>query len=544
MTPWISQVRVCKVKLNDPNDINVDLAPASASGAQGNQPPRDALPVRAFAWVGRFVLILVLLKPFTVTAQPELEWYRTYGGDYNDKAVSIVQTQDGGFAIVGYTAPYGTDDYDIYLIKTDYYGEIQWEKTYGGPREDWPAQIIEMPDGGFAIAGNTESFGVSMCDFWLVRTDSEGDSLWSRTYGMRIDQVCVDMKLSPNRQFVLAGWNARGADNGPDFWVVVADENGDSLSARNYGNANREYCTAMMSTANGGFVLAGGLPEHAFGMIAFDSECDSLWGLTSVRRSDHSEVRTLQQTENGGCLMIGYSSTGGVGRPGDSVGWIVEVDSTGHRERDWVVDGAGWNWFTSSVRSQDDGLILVGDYMKEWPGSHGIWIMKMSEDMDSLWSHEFDEGFPATCKKMIALEDGSYIIVGTTGVHGEENEDICVIKISSDLNAVQEVKQPSTPILSSIYPNPFNSTLTIEYVTGGLETAATRVGVYDVNGREVANLLGSTSVAAVQGTPPAAEGRATANKVTWDASASPAGVYFLKVQTGGEVLTKKVVLMR
>jgi len=94
------------------------------------------------------------------------------------------------------------------------------------------------------------------------------------------------------------------------------------------------------------------------------------------------------------------------------------------------------------------------------------------------------------------------------------------------------------------FPNPFNSMLTIRYATGGFETAPTRVGIYDVNGREVAYLLGSTGVSAGQGFHPAAEGGATANKATWDATGSPAGVYLIKTQHNGEVTSKSVMLVK
>ncbi len=110
------------------------------------------------------------------------DWNRTYGGAYTDYANSVIQTSDGGYAMAGFTNSWGAGSRDFWLVKTDSAGNMQWNKTYGGTDRDEAYSVVQTYDYGYAVAGFTRSFGVG-CDFWLVKTDSSGNALWNKTYG-------------------------------------------------------------------------------------------------------------------------------------------------------------------------------------------------------------------------------------------------------------------------------------------------------------------------------------------------------------------------
>jgi hypothetical protein len=110
-----------------------------------------------------------------VSATPALGWSKTYGGVNDDYACSVVQTGDGGYAIAGYTNSFGVGKCDFWLVKTDGYGNVQWNKTYGGTGGDGASFVVQTNDGGYAIAGTTMSFGAGSHDFWLVKTDENGE---------------------------------------------------------------------------------------------------------------------------------------------------------------------------------------------------------------------------------------------------------------------------------------------------------------------------------------------------------------------------------
>jgi hypothetical protein len=116
-------------------------------------------------------------------AYGNMEWDRTYGGTDGDGASAIVETSDGGYALAGVTLSFGAGDRDVWLIKTDTNGNMQWNKTYGGTGTEEASSLVETSDGGFAIAGNTDSLGAGESDFWLIKTDSYGNIKWDKTYG-------------------------------------------------------------------------------------------------------------------------------------------------------------------------------------------------------------------------------------------------------------------------------------------------------------------------------------------------------------------------
>ncbi|MCK4511362.1 hypothetical protein KAW64_06455, partial [bacterium] len=110
-------------------------------------------------------------------------WAKTYGGIYEDRGYSVRQTADGGYVIAGVTGSYGAGAYDIWLIKTDGSGHVSWDKTFGGSAWDWGYSVEQTADGGYVLAGYTESFGPGNSALWLIRTDCNGDTLWTRTHG-------------------------------------------------------------------------------------------------------------------------------------------------------------------------------------------------------------------------------------------------------------------------------------------------------------------------------------------------------------------------
>jgi hypothetical protein len=121
------------------------------------------------------VMLVAMLSAGQAWAVSSVDgWSRTYGGTNDDKAYALVQTGDGGFAIAGSTDSFGAGGYDFWLVKTDASGNMQWNKTYGGTGDDEAYALVQTGDGGYALAGYTESFGAGHYDFWLVKTDAGG----------------------------------------------------------------------------------------------------------------------------------------------------------------------------------------------------------------------------------------------------------------------------------------------------------------------------------------------------------------------------------
>ena len=121
------------------------------------------------------VLIVLITLPLigSVGASSEM-WSRTYGGASSDYAEAMVQTSDGGYALAGYTRSFGAGSYDFWLVKTDEYGVMEWNHTYGGAGIEHAYALVETSDGGYALAGGKRSFDTGSDDFWLAKTDEHG----------------------------------------------------------------------------------------------------------------------------------------------------------------------------------------------------------------------------------------------------------------------------------------------------------------------------------------------------------------------------------
>ena len=128
-----------------------------------------------------FAIAVLVCRGDSATAQ--VEWERTFGGAGAEWARSVQPTSDGGYILAGQTDSYGAGEKDVYLVKTDAGGNMQWEKTFGGPDNDWAFAVTHTSDGGYAVGGVTWSFGAGENDFYFIKTDAQGQVEWERTYG-------------------------------------------------------------------------------------------------------------------------------------------------------------------------------------------------------------------------------------------------------------------------------------------------------------------------------------------------------------------------
>ena len=157
---------------------------------------------------------------------PVLTWDRTYGGNGEDAAFSLIQTTDGGYAVSGGTDSQGAGGTDAWVIKLDKQGNQVWDKTYGGSGNDVALSLIQTTDGGYAVAGATFTKGSGEVDFWVIKLDKQGNQIWDRTYGgSRDDEAFSLIQTTDGGYAVAGGISSKGAGNS-DAWVIKLDENG------------------------------------------------------------------------------------------------------------------------------------------------------------------------------------------------------------------------------------------------------------------------------------------------------------------------------
>jgi len=156
----------------------------------------------------------------------DLVWDKTFGGSDYDESRSIIQTGDGSYTIAGFTISEDTGDRDVWVIKLDKEGNKIWDKTFGGTSEDWANSLIQTEDGGYMVAGWTSSMGAGKTDVWIIKLNKRGDLVWDKTFGGSEDDEAHSIIQTEDGGYAVAGWTeSKGAGNS-DVWVIKLDENG------------------------------------------------------------------------------------------------------------------------------------------------------------------------------------------------------------------------------------------------------------------------------------------------------------------------------
>ncbi len=184
-------------------------------------------------------------------------WNKTFGGKKNDWCVDIQQTSESGYIISGNTRSYGAGKSDIWLIKIDSEGQEQWNRTFGGRKDDFCETILQTSDGGYILLGNTKSYGAGKYDIWLIKIDSEGIEQWSRLFGGRKDDFCETILQTSDGGYIILG-NTKSFGNGKsDVWLIKLDCDGEELWNSALGSEENMWGEGIIQTSDNGFIIVG-----------------------------------------------------------------------------------------------------------------------------------------------------------------------------------------------------------------------------------------------------------------------------------------------
>jgi|GEM_PF-418889 len=367
---------------------------------------------------------------------PEEEWNKTFGGAANDHGHSVQQTTDGGYIVAGWTSSFGAGLDDAWMIKTDSAGIEIWNKTFGGTSHDEGESVQQTTDGGYVVAGYTGSYGAGSNDVWLIRTDSSGNEIWNETFGGTGHDEGNSVQQTTDGGYVIAGYT-RSFGGGIDHnvWLIKTDSDGNEMWNKTFGGSvYDEIGYSVQQTNDGGYVIAGYTSSYGAGgpdvwLIKTDSLGNEVWNKT-FGGSSSEQGYSVQQTTDGGYVIVGYTSY----EPYNYCdGWLIKTDSAGNEIWNKTLSGAGNSGHGYSVQQTTDGgyivLLCGGDR-----GESNTQIVLTKTDIlgNEVWAKRFGGYETEAGYSVQQTSDGGYIIGGSTNSFGSGNYDVWLIKVGSD----------------------------------------------------------------------------------------------------------------
>ena len=475
-----------------------------------------------------FVGLVMWLWGANLYAQPDTSWTRTYGGTDWEIGYSVAQTTDGGYIITGWTKSYGAGFTDVWLIKTDSLGDTIWTRTYGGIDDDEGHSVAQTTDGGYIITGYTASYGAGGADVWLIKTDSLGDTIWTRTYGGIHWDRGYSVTQTADGCYIITGWTEPTTSGDRYVWLLKIAPNGDTLWTRTYGEGGEEgYSVAQ--TSDGGYIITGETASYGAGgydvwLIKTNSDGDTIWTRT-YGGTDLDHGWSVAQTTDGGYIITGETRSFGVDLTDV---WLIKTDSLGDTLWTRIYGGTGWDKGWSVAQTTDGGYIITGETNSYGAGNSDVWLIKIDADGDPLWTRTYGGTGYDYGRSGAQTTDGGYIITGYTSSYGAGGLDVWLIKTEPEVGIEESVKSKDARFLLD-YPNPFTGVAEIGY--GLPEDMRVNISIYNCLGQKVATIVDAKK----------SRGYHTAS---WDAKKMSAGVYFIKLKVENYTETEKIVLLR
>jgi hypothetical protein len=481
--------------------------------------------------------LAAILLPSTLPAQITFE--RTYGGTGNDWGWSVQQTRDSGYIITGSTTSIGAGRLDVYLVKTSAYGETLWTRAYGGAYNEFGRSVQQTTDSGYVITGYTGSFGAGASDVYLIKTDQDGDTLWTRTYGGPDYEDGHSVQQTADGGYIIAGHTNSFGAGFDDVYLIRTNASGDTLWTRTFGGDTDDYGYSVQQTADSGYVIAGsttrrGADNFDVYLIRTNARGDTLWTKTYGGEYHDGGYSVLQTAENG-FVIVGYTASSGAGS--DDV-FLINTDAQG--DTLWTrTFGGGFDDGSHSLQqTPDNGYIIAGTTSSFGAGTDDVYLVKTDARGNALWTRTFGGTDRDIGSSVQHSADGGFVVAGRTYSFGEGSADFYLIKTDSLGNvAVAEPKTSATraPALSlSCEPNPFSGTTTIRFSHLASRFSPLSLRIFDAQGRAVRSFSSLLS-------PP--------SSLVWDGCDDmgqmlPSGAYFLRLDTGSQHATARIVLQR
>lgn len=242
------------------------------------------------------------------------EWENILGNGIREDAAGIQQTPDDGYIVFGSSLVPVVGSFDFYLVKINKLGQVEWEKTYGGPQNEIGYSVSLSKDGGFAMLGYTNGMGAGGYDTYLVKASSTGDFLWEKTYGGSLDDSGSDIITLADGGYALLGYSQRLPVNlGYDMQLIKINPSGDVEWMNSYDIQGYEVAGSLKQTADGGYILLGssngtGTMGFDYFLVKTDAQGAAQWVKTYGEPGSDGGISVAQISDCSGYIMLGVMS--------------------------------------------------------------------------------------------------------------------------------------------------------------------------------------------------------------------------------------------
>ncbi len=407
----------------------------------------------------------------------EIDFVKTIGGSKNEVAKSVVSTEDGGYAILGYVQSNDLDfsakndeSFDYFVIKYSQSDTLEWIKTYGGSGDDRGEKIITTTDGGFAIIGYSESTDLDVGenagdkDFWILKLDSNGNITWKKTMGYLGKDFGTAIIETSDGGFLASGeldvtasggegnTSARPLHAGGDYWVIKLSSSGVLEWSHYYGGTFTETPSGIVETQNGNFIITGTSDStdvdiddnkgtYDFWVIKINSTGELMWK-KNYGGSEIDESKAIVKTNENNFLIVGNSRSNDqdiIENSGGADLCIVKINQDGDLLLQKNLGGSNFDVGNSIQNMSDGNFLLSGSSRSTFgniqnKGQNDAWILKVDSQVNILWQKNIGGSNIDFCFDATELLNGNIIGVGEST---SDDNDISENKGFSDVLIVK-----------------------------------------------------------------------------------------------------------
>jgi len=463
-----------------------------------------------------------------VSAQPTIQWVKTFGGGFHDQAFSVKQTSDGGYIAAGITTSTDGDavgnhgGFDFWVIKLSPAGELQWKKIFGGTQNDNANEIIQTSDGGYLVVGSSASNNYDAwgnhggsSDGWVLKLSANGTKQWQKLLGGSKKDEFKSVQQTTDNGYILCG--STDSSDGDvtenkgklDFWIVKLSQNGALQWQKTYGGSLEDYANSAKQTLDGGYIVVGAVASDDgditdsrgnvdYWILKLDATGNVQW--QKAYGSEAFDVaENVLLTPDHGYVIAGFV---GFRNSGDVIGhnelglfdyWVIKIDSLGALLWQTVIGGTNPDWARDIAQVPNGDLFVVGTTQSvdgdifDNDGGSECWLIKLDHTGELLWQQTYGGSNPDHAYALDVTNDQGLIFAGYAwssdgdfeGAGNKGRSDFLVVKLAPEF--VSNIYTPDAPSIQ-ISPNPVQNAAFIQVTT--LESAIS-VTIIDVLGRTV-----------------------------------------------------------